>query len=300
MFLKKSADTLSPKREKFNALTIILLVLLIVYAISLLIPLFWGFISSFKDRFEFRLNVIGMPKEWVWNYSVVYDQFIIPVSTPEGQVDIGVGLMFLYGFLYAIGCAFFATLVPCITSYMCAKFKYKFSGIIYTIVIVVMILPIIGSTPSEIQLAKSLGLFDQIWGLWLMKANFLGLYFLVFYAMFKSLPDAYAEAATIDGAGNFTIMLRVSMPLVRNTFFTVLLVNFIQFWNDYQTPLIYLPSYPTIARGMYVMASTNGNAMSYVPMRMACAMMMVIPILVLFSIFQKRLLGNLTVGGIKG
>ncbi len=290
----------SGKREQFNVLTVILLILLIVYTISLFLPLLWGFISSFKDRLEFRTNVIGLPKQWVWNYAEVYDMYKIPVATPEGQVDVGVGTMFLNGFLYAIGCAFTATLVPCITAYMCAKFNYKFSNLIYAIVIVVMILPIVGSTPSEIQLAKSLGLFDQIWGLWLMKANFLGLYFLVFYAMFKSLPNAFAEAARVDGAGNFTILCRVALPLARNTFFTVLLVNFIQFWNDYQTPLIYLPSHPTIAQGMFEMSRTNINGMSSIPMRMAASMMMVIPILVLFSIFQKRLLGNLTVGGIKG
>ena len=85
-----------------------------------------------------------------------------------------------------------------------------------------------------------------------------------------------------------------------NTFFTVMLINFIAFWNDYQTPLIYLPSYPTIALGMYHMASTTENGMSYVPMRMTGAMLLFLPIFCLFVIFQKRLLGSLTMGGIKG
>ena len=111
---------------------------------------------------------------------------------------------------------------------------------------------------------------------------------------------AYTEAAKIDGAGNLAVLLRIILPLVRNTFFTVMLINFIAFWNDYQTPLIYMPSYPTIALGMFYMASTTENGLSTVPMRMTGAMLMLIPILVLFLCFHKRLLGNLTVGGIKG
>jgi len=149
-------------------------------------------------------------------------------------------------------------------------------------------------------MAKAIGLFDHIWGLWIMKANFLGMYFLVFYNMFKQLPMAYTEAAKIDGAGNMSVLIKIVLPLVRNTFFTVMLINFIGFWNDYQTPLIYLPSFPTIALGMYHMASTTENGLSTVPMRMTGAMLMLIPILVLFLAFHKRLLGNLTIGGIKG
>jgi ABC-type glycerol-3-phosphate transport system permease component len=120
------------------------------------------------------------------------------------------------------------------------------------------------------------------------------------YGNFKSLPMAYTEAAKIDGAGNMNVLIRVILPLIKNTFFTIMLINFIGFWNDYQTPLIYMPSYPTIALGMFEMANTRENGMSRVNMRMAGSMLMLIPILSLFLAFHKRLLGNLTVGGLKG
>ncbi len=286
-------------RERMNGTTRVLLVLLILYAISLFALLLWGFITAFKSKFDFRINVVGLPKEWMWNFKEVAQMFYVRVMTPNGTRDVGVAEMFLNGFLYALGSAFFATLVPCVTAYLCARFRYKFSSIIYTTVIVVMIIPIIGSLPAEISMAKTLGLYDQIWGIWLMKANFLGMYFLVFHAAFKSVPMAYTEAAKLDGASNFSILFRIMLPLVKNTFLTVMLVNFITFWNDYQTPLVYLPSHPTIAVGMYEMSRTTVNGMSSVPMRMAGSMMMLIPILVLFLCFQKRLLSNLTVGGVK-
>ncbi len=290
---------LKQKREKMNLTTGILLTLLICYAICLFVLLLWGFITAFKGKFDFRINVIGLPKQWVWNFQTVADSFFVKIVTADGGRSVGVPEMFLNGFLYALGSAFFATLVPCVTAYLCARFKYKFSNLIYATVIVVMIIPIIGSLPAEISMARRLGLYDSIWGIWLMKANFLGMYFLVFHAAFRSVPMAYTEAARLDGAGNFSILFRIMMPLVRNSFFTVMLVNFITFWNDYQTPLIYLPSHPTIAVGMYKMAQTTENAMSSIPMRMAGSMMVLAPILILFLFFQKRLLGNLTIGGVK-
>lgn len=288
-------------REHMTPLTGAMLVFLIIYVVSLLVPLIWSMITAFKKQSDFRINIIGLPKEWVWNFSYVYEMFKVRVNTDTGSIDVGMGLMYIYSILYSVGCAFFNTLVPCTTSYCCARFRqYKFSKLIYTIVIVTMALPIVGSLPSEIRVAKALGLYDQIWGLWVMKANFLGMYFLVFYNSFKSMPVGFREAAKIDGAGNFRIFLNVEFPLVKSTFFTVMLINFITFWNDYQTPLVYLPSYPTIALGMFHMATTTENGLSTVPMRMTGAMMMLVPILIIFLIFHKRLLNNLMVGGIKG
>ena len=104
----------------------------------------------------------------------------------------------------------------------------------------------------------------------------------------------------LSGKKAVSFFLKIIMPMAKNTFFTVMLINFITFWNDYQTPLVYLPSYPTLALGMYRMSYVTINALSTVPMRMTAAIFMLIPTLVLFACFHKRLLGNLTVGGIKG
>lgn len=287
-------------KTKFSPFTIVLLIVLAAYVLSMFTLIGWALITSFKSPNDFRTNAIGMPEKFVWNYTFVYTKFYVSVLTESGMEVVYMETMFVYSILYSLGCAFFQTLVPCITAYLCARFNYKFSKIVYTAVIVVMILPIVGSLPAELQMAKNTGLYDSIWGLWIMKANFLGMYFLVFYDGFKGLSMTYTEAAKIDGASNIHILLAIVLPLVKNIFFTVMLVNFIGFWNDYQVPLLYMPSYPTVAYGMYNMANTRENNLSSVPMRMTGAMLMFIPIFTLFLIFQKRLLGNLTVGGIKG
>ena len=79
-----------------------------------------------------------------------------------------------------------------------------------------------------------------------------------------------------------------------------MLITFVAFWNDYQVPQIYLPSYPTIAFGVLYMSITTQEGMATIPMRMTSSMIALVPILIIFLIFQKRLLGNLTIGGIKG
>ncbi len=297
---KEEAKREKQNREHFTPTTIIMLVVLIVYTLTIILLLLWSLMTAFKNQSDFRLNIIGLPKEWIWNFSFVFNKFTVAIQTETGERLVGMGEMYLNSILYSVGCAFFATFVPCITSYMCARFPYKFSKVVHTTVIITMILPIVGALPAEINMAKTFGLYDHVWGLWIMKANFLGMYFLVFYGIFKSMPMAYTEAAKIDGAGNLTILFRIILPLVKTTFFTVMLINFITFWNDYQTPLIFMPSHPTVALGMYYMSKTVDNALSTVPMRMTGAMMLLIPILVVFLLTHKRLLGNLTMGGIKG
>ena len=161
------------------------------------------------------------------------------------------------------------------------------------------LLPVVGSLPSQIQIAKDLNLYDSIWGMWLMKANFLSMYLLIFQGMFKAVPNDYTEAAKMDGASNFTICFKIMMPLVSKSFFTVYLLNFIGFWNDYQTPLIFMPNHPTVAYGLYLFNRSTDGALSTIPMKLTGSMIVMIPILIIFLIFQKRLTENELGGGIK-
>lgn len=292
---RKKVNKLEEK-GKITPLAIVTCALLVFYVVAMVILLIWAFSTSFKDQTEFRLNPVYFPEKPVWNYTTVFNMYKVPIE----QGEVGMAQMFVNSFLYAIGCAVTSAFTPFLAAYLCARYRYYFSKVIYAVVIVTMTLPIVGSLPSEILIARTLGFYDNIWGLWIMKANFLGMYFLVFHGLLTQLPAAYSEAAKLDGAGNMTILWRIMMPLSRNTIFTVMLINFIGFWNDYSIPLIYLPSYPTIAIGMEYMGRTNINSMSTVPMRMTAAMLMLIPILTLFLIFHRRLIGNLTVGGLKG
>ena len=290
------------ERQKLTLFTASLLFCLALYTVCLIVPLLWAVMTSFKSGMDYDNNVLFFPKEIVWNYTKVFQNFILETYAKDGAtLYVGVGQMFANSLLYAVGCAFFATATPCITAYLCANYHYKLSKIVYYVVIVAMIIPIVGSMPSEIQMARMVGVFDEVWGLWIMKANFLGMYFLVFHSIFKAMPKAYSEAASIDGASDATILFKIALPLVKTTFFTVMLILFVQFWNDYQVPKIYMPSYPTISFGLFaIFKEGRVDELTETPMLMAATMLMILPILAIFLAFQKKFMGNLTVGGIKG
>ena len=136
-------------RGKWSVFHGFLLFGLIVYALCLFLPLIWAVITAFKTQAEFRVNLFQLPKKWTWNFGKVYNEFYIKVNTATGAKYVGVTQMLINSLLYSFGCAFVGTLVPYVTSYLCARYKYKMSSIIYTVVIVVMALPIVWSNVCE-------------------------------------------------------------------------------------------------------------------------------------------------------
>ena len=289
----------SSVKNRFSVITAIMLVVLIAYSAILLGLILWAVLTSFKIQDDFLLNTWKLPTTWYWNFTAVF-HFSVGVASDTGTRNVGIPEMFGNSLVYALGCSFVKTGVTCITAYLCTKFKYTFSKIVKNVVIVCMIIPVIGSLPAEISMARTFGLYDHIWGVWLMQANFLGMYFLVFCSAFEAQPDSYAEAAKIDGANNYAVLFRIALPLVKNVFGTIFLITFITYWNDYQTPLVYLPSYPTAAYGMLRLSKTIDNFYSSTPMIISGAVVLMVPVLVLFLCFHKRLLGNINIGGIKG
>lgn len=287
------------KRTVFNPFMTVILVLLIVYALSLLVPFAWGLLNSFKSAFDYDINRLGLPKPFTFsNYARSLKLLYVPIPDGAGERNVLIPELFMNSILYALGSAFLQTLVCCFVAYATQKFSWKICKVLYGIVIVTMILPIIGAMPSEIQMLKMIGLYDTIFGAWALKANFLGVYFLVFHAQFKAMPRAFSEAAEIDGAGHFTVLFRIMLPLAAKTFGAIMLIYFVQYWNDYQVPLVYIPSHPTLTYAMYKAALST--RISSVPERLAVCLVVFIPIFIVFSVFHRGLMGNVSMGGLKG
>lgn len=293
------------KKKRFTPLAIVLFAILAVYTLSFLGLMIWGVLVSFMDSSYYLVNPkLDFSQFTIKNYTQVISvgfSRITSTGLKLGKANL-VGL-YTYSILYAVGCAFTSTIVPTLTAYFCAKYNYKYSKIVYSVVVIVMAVPIVGSLPSEIRVAKALGLFDHIYGLWIMRANTLGIYFLLLYEFYKALPDAYIEAAKIDGASDIQILFKIALPLVRNLFFTIFLINFVTFWNEYQIPFIYMKPYPTIAYALFSYSSGgplfNERGWGSIPASFALATYMFVPTLIIFIFTHKRMMGNLSVGGIK-
>ena len=290
------------KKIQFSVLSTITFVLLLAFSIFLFALMFWGLVNSLKDRFDFKYNnLFGFPESWMWeHYISVFSHMYKRVEHGLGFRTVYLEEMYLNSILYAGGCAICQTMCACITAYMTSKYRYKFSSVINFVVILAMIMPIVGALPSEMRIVRALNLHDSIVGQWILKANFLGMYYLIFQATFKSMPNEFSEAAVMDGASDLKRLVYIALPLATNTIFTVILIQFIAFWNDYQIPLLYLPTHPTVSYGLYYFVYENpDNDLSSVPMRLAGCYLMMLPVLILFIIFRNKMIGNISMGGLK-
>ena len=97
-------------------------------------------------------------------------------------------------------------------------------------------------------------------------------------------------------------MLRIIFPISIGTITTVILLNFITHWNDYQIPMIYWPSHPVMAYGMYyfVKVTRGQDGQGSTPVSVSSMILVAIPILILFGIFNKKIMSNMSIGGVKG
>ena len=286
------------KRIFSHAYGIIVGTILTIFCASLLLILIWGVFTAFKDREDFFLNKLGLPKVFSFQNYVNTFHDLVEYRVIKGvKMEFNLFAMFLNTLLYAGGSALINTFTCCVTAYLCSKYKYKFSKFIHNLVVVVMIVPVVGNMPSMIVLLDNIGIYDSVWALWLQNFGFTSIYFLIFYSTFEALPWEYGESAFIDGASHTSVMFKIMIPLVMNTCYVMFLLTFVGYWNNYQTPMVYWKSGPNIATGMF---SFLLDPTHIIPEHVACCIITIIPILVLFMIFKNKMMGNLTLGGLKG
>ncbi|MBQ7880117.1 MAG: carbohydrate ABC transporter permease, partial [Clostridia bacterium] len=116
---------------------------------------------------------------------------------------------------------------------------------------------------------------------------------------FKGISWSYAEAAILDGANPYVIFFRIMLPQAKGIVLTYAITNSIAFWNEYQSIVLYLPSYPTLASGLFEFKARATRRANY-PVYFAGLIISMIPTLVLFSAFSGRIMTSISVGGLKG
>lgn len=271
---------------------------LIVYCTILMIPYLVALNASFRDWGAFTDNMFALSTPTLENFKKVLVEFNYPVTMPDGSP----GAFFFDGLLtntllYSIGCAIASTACPCIVGYCIAKFPYKFSKFMHSLIYVLLALPIVGNVVSEIQVSKMVGAYNSIPGMWFLKFSFLGYYTLILCATYRTIPNDYVEAAYMDGAQNWTIFTRIMLPLSKNTLFVIFILRFVGFWSEYTTPMYFLPSYPTLSLTLLNFSSLSGTTET---MQLAACILLALPTVVLYACFTEKFTTNLQMGGIKG
>lgn len=189
-------------------------------------------------------------------------------------------------------------------AYGFAKLKFRGREIWFAVVLSTLMLPAISMQIPLFSLYVSMG-WVGTWYPMLVPAFFgggAGTIFLMRQFM-KNIPNQLCDAAKIDGANKFSIYFRIVVPLCFPIIAYTVVNSFIGTWNDFQTPLMYIrnnESMYTISLGLYYTYKVTANPLNYPNVQMAAGVVMTVPCIILFFLFQRTLISGITVGAIKG
>jgi raffinose/stachyose/melibiose transport system permease protein len=259
-------------------------------ALLLLSPFYILFNIAFKSRDElYKYGAFTPPK------SPNLDNFV-HVLNSENSATIYSGLFnsFLITVIAVIGLIFFGSL----TAYVLMRRASKLSKFAYYMVLVGIIVPAqLGLVPLYIG-AQALGLLGSTWGMGIIYiAMLMPLSVFLYGGFVRALPTEYEEAANIDGATGFRAFRQVVFPLLAPATGTVATMVGIIVWNDFNTPLIFLggSNNPTLPVAIYTFVGEFNIDWNYI---FALLIMAMIPITVLYLVFQKKFIQGFS-GGIK-
>ena len=277
----------------YKAIKWIVFGIFVLYALSLLTPFFWMFISSFKSKGEYNLgNVFGFPTEWEFNNLIEVLKFEIQGQAVWSMLLMSIATTVL-GTVINVG-------LSAISAYCVSKYNFPGKKLIYAAAIFTMIVPIIGTLPAQIKMMETFHMMDSLIGVLFLYSGCFGFNFIMLYGAFETISWSYAEAAQIDGANRFQIMFRIMLPIAKGPIIAVCILQAIIYWNDYSTPFLFMNSYKTLAVGLQSLQNEMINREQDYPMVFSAVMVAVIPIVILFACFQKTIIKNTVAGGLKG
>ena len=266
-----------------------------VIAVFFVFPLIWMIVTSTKTELQYAndLGSFNTFLPYLKDLSTFFDNYKSVLT----QYDIWKYALNSFG--YALAVVAGNILVNALAGYVMAKFTFPGKGFMSFIIMFLLIVPVETTIIPLYSIVHNLGMSGTVFAVILPPLVSVFNIFL-FQQFFTNISKEYIEAAQLDGASEWSILLRIMLPLVRNVFFTVMLLQGITFWNDYQVPMLYLPSHLPLSYGLYYIANAGKNEMYYVSPRMAGTVVVILPILIVFLIFKDKLMGNISMGGIKG
>lgn len=266
--------------------------ILLIFAIWMMLPILFAILNSFKSVDEYYANSMSFPSSIAWsNYANAFSLTYRNTSIPK---------MFFNSVVFVATFLFGNMASSIMTAYVLSKYRFFGRNFLYGLAITTQLIPIFGSTGAGYIICSNLGFVDNIWLLWLSGASGFNYTFLIIYSYFQNVDRAYSESAFIDGAGNFTVFIKIMVPMVMPSILIMGLSTLVALWNDYATALIFLPNNPVLATGIYnlqtLSAYIQGGATTY----FAAVVIALIPVLIIFIVAQRYIFNINLEGGIKG
>ncbi|MCL2751270.1 MAG: carbohydrate ABC transporter permease [Firmicutes bacterium] len=268
-------------------------VFFVLETFTLMYAFFWCVSNSLKGNLEYLDSAFRLPRQLLLgNYVRAFQEVVIN----------GNRLYVLYFNSIWMSSLHVSVSIASSTlaAYALAKFRFPGKSVIFSIAILVQILPIIGTGPALYKFLHKFGIANNPALIWLIWAGGFDFMFIVLYGYFKSISNSYAEAAYMDGAGHIKTMIRVMLPQAAPAIMALMVLNLIGAWNDYGTSLLYMRGYPNLALGIFLFEQESQFASIGTPILLANIMIAVLPLLVLFVVCQKMIMTNVTAGGLKG
>ena len=267
------------------------LAIFIIYSITMLFPFAWCLLNTFKTRKEFINNIWGFPKvitfrNWINCFNLKYN-------------DVNILGMVGNSLFFAIACTLISTYFSACTAYAIAKFKFPGSRFLYIFAFMLMFIPAVGAMAANYKLYNDLGLYDRYIGILVGSCSGFGTGFIYLYAFFKNIPWEYAEAAQIDGAGNYTIFYFIMIPIALPSLSAIMIMNVLGIWNEYFTFYMYAPSKVTLALGLYGLVEQNSYGKVSYPELFAAMLFSIVPAIIIYTLSQKLIVKNVNIGGLK-
>ncbi len=183
-------------------------------------------------------------------------------------------------------------------AYVLARRRSRLNPLINALVLAGLIIP--PAVVPTIWVMQSLGLFKTLPGLILIEVAF-GLSFtiLVMRAFIATIPREIDEAAIVDGAGPLQLFFRVIFPLLRSVIVTIVVVQAIFVFNDFQNPLYFLPGDQNATVQLTLFNFQSQFVTSY-NLLFANILIITVPMLILYLVFQRQIVAGMTAGAVKG
>ena len=262
---------------------------LLATVLVVFLPLLWMVLSSFKQPGEIvTLDLKLLPE------SVNLENYEVAMTTvPFGQ-------FFLNSTIVTIVGGGIKVILAILTAYALVFVRFPFKNLIFILVLVALMVPAQVSILPNYILIAGMGGKNTLWGIILPG---LGTAFGTFLLRqhFLTLPASILEAAEIDGAGHWRRLWQVVVPVSLPSIATVALVTVVSEWNEYIWPLIITdkPESMTLPVGLTLLQNSEGNGAGWGIM-MAGAVLVILPILVVFAMLQRYIVAGLTQGSVTG
>lgn len=276
------------KRSKM--ISVVVSIIIGVYCLITVILFVAVFMGSVKTNEELLTNVWALP-------SGVYTKNFYKVFVEDGFLR-----YLINSFIVLLGGLTGAVVFSTMVSYGLAKFNFRGKRFLAFYFMIGLMFPVQLGIVNLSRIVNGMNLGNSLLGIVLIDSAVISMPVFILSAFYQSVPDSISEAAKIDGAGEFTVFSRIMLPMLKPALGAVIPMLAIQYWNDFFIPMVFLTEDSKKTVPIAVMKYSLGEHVDYSKMSVLFTVITVsvLPIMILYLVFSKKIIGGITAGAEKG